>query len=181
MSPQYSAEDLVNPVIMGDEDTMHGVFDHLRENDPLALCENEEYRPFWSLTRYEDIKFVGSNNDRFLSAPRTTLLPTAAEEFFLETFGTPNGLETLIHMDRPKHLKLRKVSKDWFLPRSIDRLDAEIQALCTEYVDKMQEMGDECDFVKDIALLYPLRIIMSILGLPRESEATMLRLRKSVV
>ncbi len=83
-------------------------------------------------------------------------------------------------MDRPKHLKLRKVSKDWFLPRSIDRLDAEIQELCTEYVDKMQEMGDECDFVKDIALLYPLRIIMSILGLPRESEGTMLRLTQEI-
>ncbi len=180
MSEAYNNEDLVDPQIMGDESTMHGLFDHLRENDPLAHVEHPDYRPFWSLTRYDDIKSVGSDNDRFLSAPRTVLIPAVAEEFFLEKFGTPNGLETLIHMDRPKHLKLRRVSRDWFLPRSINKLDAEIKALCTEYVDKMQEMGDECDFVKDIALLYPLRIIMSILGLPRESEATMLKLTQEI-
>lgn len=180
MSRQYQNIDLVNPEIMGHETTMHGLFDYLRENDPVTWVEPEGFDPFWSLAKYEDIKFVGSNNDRFLSAPRTILFPKAFEEPLLEQFGTRNGLETLIHMDRPKHLKLRRVTRDWFLPRSVAKLDVEIQAMCKEYVDKMQEMGDECDFVKDITLLYPLRIIMSILGLPRESEATMLRLTQEL-
>ena len=180
MSHQYRNVDLVDPEIMGHEKTMHGLFDYLREHDPVSWVEPEGYDPFWSLARYEDIKFVGSNNDRFLSAPRTILFPKEFEEPLLEQFGTRNGLETLIHMDRPKHLKLRKVTREWFLPRSVEKLDAEIKALCAEYVDKMQEMGGECDFVKDITLLYPLRIIMSILGLPRESEATMLKLTQEL-
>jgi cytochrome P450 len=75
---------------------------------------------------------------------------------------------------------LRKVTREWFLPRSIEKLEAEVRALCKEYVDKMEEMGGECDFVKDITLLYPLRIIMSILGLPRESEGTMLKLTQEI-
>jgi len=178
--PAYKPADVLNAELMGHEDTMHGLFDYLRENDPVAWVEHPDYDPFWSLSKYEDIKFVGSNNDRFLSAPRTVLMPLEYEQALLEQFGTRNGLETLIHMDRPKHLKLRRVTREWFLPRSIQKLDEEVKALCTEYVDKMQDMGGECDFVKDITLLYPLRIIMSILGLPRESEATMLKLTQEI-
>ncbi|MEE4661915.1 MAG: cytochrome P450 [Halieaceae bacterium] len=176
----YQPADVLNAALMGSENTMHGIFDHLREHDPVARVEHPDYEPFWSLSRYDDIKFVGSNNDRFLSAPRTVLIPIEYENLLREKFGTRNGLETLIHMDRPKHLKLRKVTREWFLPRSIEKLDAEIKDMCKEYVDKMEEMGGECDFVKDITLLYPLRIIMSILGLPRESEATMLKLTQEI-
>jgi cytochrome P450 len=176
----YKPSDVLDAALMGDETTMHGLFDYLREHDPVSWVEHPDYQPFWSLTKYDDIKFVGSNNDRFLSAPRTVLMPVEYEEALLAQFGTRNGLETLIHMDRPKHLKLRRVTKEWFLPRSIAKLDVEVQAMCKEYVDKMQEMGGECDFVKDITLLYPLRIIMSILGLPRESEATMLKLTQEI-
>jgi cytochrome P450 len=179
-APAYQASDVLNAELMGDERTMYELFDYLREHDPVAWVEHPDYEPFWSLSKYEDIKFVGSNNDRFLSAPRTVLMPIEYEEALLEQFGTRNGLETLIHMDRPKHLKLRRVTREWFLPRSIDKLDAEVQAMCKEYVDKMQAKGGECDFVKDVTLLYPLRIIMSILGLPRESEATMLKLTQEI-
>jgi cytochrome P450 len=177
---EFKPADVLDAELMGHETTMYGLFDYLRENDPVSWVEHPEYEPFWSLARYDDIKFVGSNNDRFLSAPRTVLMPVEYEEALLEQFGTRNGLETLIHMDRPKHLKLRRVTREWFLPRSIQKLDAEIRDMCTEYIDKMQEMGGECDFVKDITLLYPLRIIMSILGLPRESEATMLKLTQEI-
>jgi cytochrome P450 len=165
---------------MGNEVSMYALFDHLRATDPVAWVEHPDYRPFWSLSRYDDIKRIGSMNDEFLSAPRTVLVPEAFEQALLETFGTRNGLETLIHMDRPKHLKMRKVTREWFLPRSIEKLEAEVHALSREFVDRMLEMGDECDFVRDIALLFPLRIILSILGLPREAESTLLTLTQEM-
>ncbi len=177
---QFQPADILNPAIMGSEDTMYALFDHLRSTDPVALVEHPEYRPFWALTRYDDVKRIGSANDEFLSAPRTVLVPEEAEKMFLETFGTANGLETLIHMDRPKHLKMRKVTREWFLPRSIQSLEIEIRELAKEFVDKMADMGDDCDFVRDIALYFPLRIILSILGLPRESEETMLKLTQEI-
>lgn len=177
---QYQPADVLDVDIMGHEQSMHQLFDHLRTNDPVAWVEHPEYRPFWSLSKYDDIKSIGSQNEQFLSAPRTILLPIEAEDALREQFGTPNGLETLIHMDKPKHLKLRRVTRDWFLPRSIQKLDEEIKVLCTEYVDRMRDMGGECDFIKDLTLIYPLRIIMSILGLPRQSEATMLKLTQEI-
>jgi cytochrome P450 len=179
-SAPFRAADVLKPSLMGAEDSMHALFAHLRDNDPVSRVEHPDYEPFWSLVRYDDVKSIGSANDRFLSAPRTVLVPIEFEQLLLEQFGTRNGLETLIHMDRPKHLKLRRVTREWFLPRSIERLDGDIRAMCREYVDRMEELGGECDFVKDIALLYPLRIIMSILGLPRESEGTMLKLTQEI-
>jgi len=186
-SGTYSAQtrairnsDLLDAAIMGREQTMYQLFDHLRENDPVSRVEHPDYDPFWSLSKYDDIRSIGSQNDRFLSAPRTILTPRAFEKVLIENFGNRNGLETLIHMDRPKHLKLRKVTKEWFLPRSIQRLDAQIRALAKEFVDKMEDLGGECDFVKDIALLYPLRVIMTILGVPPEDESYMLKLTQEL-
>ncbi len=178
--PPYQPEDVLNAKLMGHEDSMYGLFDYLREHDPVSRVEHPEFRPFWNLTRYDDIKTIGSSNAEFLSAPRTVLMPIEAENMLEAQFGNKNGLETLIHMDEPKHLKLRRVTRDWFLPRSVAKLDEEIKSLCKEYVDKMHDMGGECDFIKDISLLYPLRVIMSILGLPRESEATMLKLTQEI-
>ncbi len=172
--------DVLDASIMGNESSMNALFNFLRKNDPVSWVEHPDYEPFWSLTRYDDVKFIGSTNEEFLSAPRTTLLPIEFENMLIDMFGTRNGLETLIHMDKPKHLKLRKVTTDWFLPRSINKLEREIQALAKEFVDKMIELGDNCDFVRDIAMYYPLRVILSILGLPRNAEETMLTLTQEL-
>ena len=44
----------------------------------------------------------------------------------------------------------------------------------------MLESGSECDFVKDISSLYPLRVIMTILGVPPEDEGLMLKLTQQL-
>jgi cytochrome P450 len=44
----------------------------------------------------------------------------------------------------------------------------------------METAGGECDFVNEVALHYPLRVIMEILGVPREDEPRMLRLTQEL-
>ena len=173
-------QDLLDPKVMGDEVTMHALFRELREEDPVSLVEHPDFDPFWAITKHEDIKNISQNNAAFLNNPRTVLVRKDFEKALLEQFGTRNGLETLIHMDNPKHRKLRNVTRDWFKPGPIDRLTPQVQAIARDYVDKMQEMGGECDFVKDIALLYPLRVIMSIIGVAPEEEAMMLKLTQEL-
>jgi cytochrome P450 len=173
-------QQLLDPAVMGEENTMHGLFRYLRENDPVSLVEHPDFEPFWAITRHADIKAISQNNDGFLNNPRTVLVQRDFEQALLEQFGTRNGLETLIHMDNPKHRKLRGVTRDWFKPGPIDRLTADVQAIARSYVDKMEDMGGECDFVKDIALLYPLRVIMSIIGVAPEEEAMMLKLTQEL-
>jgi hypothetical protein len=44
----------------------------------------------------------------------------------------------------------------------------------------MQAMGPECDFTKDIAVYYPLHVIMSIMGVPESDEPRMLKLTQEL-
>jgi len=171
---------LLDPAIMGDESSMYALFRDLREHDPVSRVEHPDFEPFWAVTKHEDIKNISQKNDAFLNNPRTVLIRRQFEEALLEKFGTRNGLETLIHMDNPKHRKLRNVTRDWFKPGPIDRLRDEVQVIARLYVDKMEGMGGECDFVKDIAMLYPLRIIMSIIGVAPEEEPMMLKLTQEL-
>lgn len=165
---------------MGDESSMYALFRDLREHDPVSRVEHPNFEPFWAVTKHEDIKAISQKNDAFLNNPRTVLIQRQFEEALLEKFGTRNGLETLIHMDNPKHRKLRNVTRDWFKPGPIDELRADVQVIARHFVDKMESMGGECDFVKDIALLYPLRIIMSIIGVAPEEEPMMLKLTQEL-
>jgi cytochrome P450 len=171
---------MLDPALMGDEATMHELFRHLREHEPVYRVEHPDFEPFWAITKHEDIKAISQNNAAFLNNPRTVLIQREFEQALLEKFGTKNGLDTLIHMDNPKHRKLRNVTRDWFKPGPIDKLSANMRSIAKHYVDKMEALGGECDFVKDIALLYPLRVIMSIIGIAPEEEAMMLKLTQEV-
>jgi len=44
----------------------------------------------------------------------------------------------------------------------------------------MAALGNQCDFVKEVALWYPLRVIMMLLGVPPEDEAFMLKMTQEI-
>ena len=104
--------------------------------------------------------------------------PDAGEAPTMEPAGLALALALGSHVRREK--VQRNVTRDWFKPGPIDKLSADIQVIARQYVDKMEAMGGECDFVKDIALLYPLRVIMSIIGVAPEEEAMMLKLTQEL-
>jgi len=171
---------LCDASIMGNEASMYALLKELRDENPVAYVDHPDFEPFWAITRYEDIKAISQNNAEFINNPRTVLIQREFEQALLSKFGTRNGLETLIHMDDPKHRKLRNVTRNWFKPGSIEGLSANVEAIAEQYVDKMQSLGGECDFVRDIALLYPLRVIMAIIGVAPEEEAMMLKLTQEL-
>ena len=177
MNPAWN---LCDPAVMGNEESMYALLRELRDNDPVAYVDHPDFEPFYAITRYDDIKAISQNNAEFINNPRTVLIQREFEQALLKQFGTRNGLETLIHMDDPKHRKLRNITRDWFKPGPIDRLAEDVGAIARQYVDKMAGMGGACDFVKDIALLYPLRVIMSIIGVAPEEEAMMLKLTQEL-
>ena len=174
------AWNLCDASIMGNEASMYALFKELRDENPVAYVDHPDFEPFWAITRYEDIKAISQNNSEFINNPRTVLIQKEFEQALLSKFGTRNGLETLIHMDDPKHRKLRNVTRNWFKPGPIESLSDNVETIAHQYVDKMQSMGGECDFVRDIALLYPLRVIMAIIGVAPEEEGMMLKLTQEL-
>ena len=77
-------------------------------------------------------------------------------------------------MDDPDHRVYRGITADWFLPKNMARLEGRLADLARQSVDKMAELGGECDFARDIAMPYPLQVILAILGLPESDYARML-------
>ena len=78
-------------------------------------------------------------------------------------------------MDGSDHRVYRAITQSHFLSKALNTIHDDIEVIAKEFVGRMVERGGACDFAADVALGYPLRVIMSILGVPPEDEATMLR------
>ena len=177
----YGYEKIAYPETYTNEDELHIILKSMRENDPVCWLEPHNYRPFWAVTKHSDISDIEIKNDFFINDPRTTLMDITAENYIKEfTGGSHLLVRTLVHMDNPDHRVYRAMTQSWFSPPNLIKLKSEIEILAKNYVDKMLEAGSECDFVKDISALYPLRVIMTILGVPPEDEDLMLKLTQQL-
>ena len=165
---------IVTPAFYADHKLQDATFARLRREDPLAWCEPEAFRPFWAVTKHADIMEVSRQNALFTNGQREMLSYAAAEEGVYAKFGQPHLLKTLVQLDDPVHYKLRHLTQEWFMPQNVKKREDAIKTIAKQYVDRMEDLGDECDFQRDVALYYPLRVIMQILGVPESDEPMML-------
>lgn len=66
------------------------------------------------------------------------------------------------------------------MPQRLRELQPRIREIARSFADRMMDIGPECDFARDIAFLYPLRVIMEVLGVPEADEARMLKLTQEL-
>ncbi|HET7739432.1 MAG TPA: cytochrome P450 [Mycobacterium sp.] len=168
-----AAKVLADPSAYADDERLHAALTHLLANNPVAWVDNRPYRPFWAITKHADIMAVERANELFISEPRPLLATAAADDLAKQQLEAGMGLRTLIHMDDPHHRKVRAIGADWFRPKAMRDLKVRVDELAKRYVDKMADLGGECDFVTDIAIDFPLYVIMSLLGLPESDFGRM--------
>ena len=174
------AQQIVDPSIHADMPALDAAFAKLRAEDPVAWCEPEGFRPFWAITKHADIMEVSRQNALFTNGEREILSPHEMEKQTYGTLGGPHLVKTLVQLDDPIHYKLRHLTLDWFTPHNVKTRDEAVRKIAKEFVDKMEDMGGECDFQKDIGLYFPLRVIMQILGVPEADEPLMLKLTQEM-
>ena len=136
----------------------------------MARVDVPSYRPFWAITKHADIMAIERDNTLFTNSPRPVLMTEEADEQQAAI-----GINTLIHMDDPQHRVVRAIGADWFRPKAMRALKVRVDELAKRFVDNMMEVGDQCDFVQEVAVNYPLYVIMSMLGLPEEDFPRMLK------
>jgi cytochrome P450 len=178
---------LVNPVVFGDEAEIHGLLKGLRRDDPVHWTAPDGFRPFWAITKHADILEIEKLNDQFHNEPRSVLMSMEAEKNLAAMWGGPDPktgrvspLRTLIDMDGADHRAYRGLTQAWFMPPNLKKLEARVNELAKRYVDRMMELGPECDFTKAVAVYYPLHVIMSIMGVPESDEPLMLKLTQEL-
>ena len=159
-----------DPGAYADERNLHAALAHLRANAPVSWVDVPGYQPFWAITKHADIMAIERANELFTNSPRPVLM--TAESDALQA-GV--GISTLIHMDDPQHRVVRAIGGDWFRPKAMRAMKLRVDDLATRYVDHMAAVGPECDFVQEVAVNFPLYVIMSLLGVPEEDFPRMLQ------
>jgi cytochrome P450 len=166
------------PRAYGDEHRWHEAAALLRRESPVHLVgENDFCYPFYAITKHADVLEIEGRNDIFINAPRPVLGEKEADD---RRVRDGDMLRTLIHMDEPDHKAYRAMTGTWFQPSSLRKLEARMAELARRYVDQMMTLGSECDFMRDVAVHYPLYVILSILGLPESDHPRMLTLTQEL-
>lgn len=173
--------DIFSPHAYLDEPQVAQTCREMRAQGPVLWIEQDPYRPFWAVLSNEAIRTVERDNKTWLAAPRLTLVPRDIEDTIIAQWGVRTGpVRTLLDMDEPDHRKFRGLTQSWFNSRFLKSLDDRMTRLATEYVDKLEQLGGQCDFIEEIAIPYPLIMITSILGLPDSDAPLVLKLTQEL-
>ena len=178
------ARAVIDPKSYAAWDPLLDLFDTIRAETPVLRigASDDSFEPFWLLTRYEDVMRVSKDNAGFLNAPRPTVLTSKQGEALARavTGGSPNLVSSLVSLDAPIHPKLRRLTQDWFMPKNLAWIEADIRTLAQRTVDRLVAAGPEVDFVKEVSAPYPLHVVMQILGVPEADEPRMLFLTQQM-
>jgi cytochrome P450 len=167
-----------DPAAWADMEAWHTQLADLRRDEPVLYVEDAGYSPFWVLTRHADVFAVSRDNDHWLNTSQSVLGPDAAWAEMLAQ-GVPEP-RTLVHLDGTDHRDHRQVTNDWFKPAAVRHRQPRIDELVDLFIDRLRDLGGSCDFAKDIAQPYTLRVIMDIYGVPESDEALMLELTQGI-
>jgi hypothetical protein len=180
--PKEIAQEVVDPKAYGDWKRSHDAFAWLRKNAPLDVAEVDGFDPFWVVTRHADILNIERQNDLFHNEDRSATLTTIEADRRVREMmgGSPNILRSLVQMDNPDHMQYRRLTQSWFMPQNLRGLEGRIREIARGFIDKMAAKGTECDFARDVAFLYPLHVIMEVLGVPAADEPRMLKLTQEL-
>ncbi|MEI6496082.1 MAG: cytochrome P450 [Actinomycetota bacterium] len=177
MSVHEAGFAFVDPSAYADEPRFEAATALLREHDPVHWVEGPGFNPFWAITKHADIFDIEAKHQIFLNEPRP-ILGSALDDARRAEHG--DLLRTLIHVDDPEHRQLRGVTSDWFLPKSLTKLEGQLAGLAKATVDKMASLDGQCDFARDITMQMPLNVILAILGLPESDFPRMLTLTQEM-
>lgn len=172
---------LVDPNMYANLDQYYALIKYLQSEEPVRWVQPEGYNPFWIVTRHADIQAVEADDTVFLNAPRINLGSIAfEEELARKRGGAPLLIRSMNALDGDPHRQMRGVTSRDFLRPNVEKLAAQIDEVALEFIDRLAAKAPECDFVQEIAVWYPLRVIMTLLGVPASDEALMLNLTRSV-
>jgi len=147
----------------------------IRSEAPILRVKEDGFPAFWAITKHADVMEIERRPEVFTNAPICTL----TQESKLEE-ASAVVIKTLVQMDGEEHKQNRGLVSDWFKPGGVKKLQGRVEELAHQSVNRMAAGGGHCDFINDVALHYPLHVILTILGLPEEDFPRMLKLTQEM-
>jgi cytochrome P450 len=161
-----------------------GVFERGEAHDAFRLLRREapvhwhpgtrELNGFWSLTKYDDILFVSKHPELFTSAKGIGGPGLRDPEGMPNLVAQPGGV-SIITMDPPRHVKLRRLVNKGFTPRAVNAMEPRIREIATVILDRIADQT-KCDFVLEVASQLPLAVICGLMGIAEQDWPLMFQL-----
>ena len=166
--------ELVDPDRYARRGYPHDVWTRLRAEAPVAYFTPDGYEPFWAIAKHADVMEVAKQPERFSSA-KGIALHRAGEVV------PPTDL--VVMLDPPRHGPMRRAANARFTPRGVRARRPELERIAEEIVAAAAPAGSsgELDFVEGIAAPFPLAVIASFLGVPREDWSLLYRWTDEVI
>ena len=118
-----------------------------------------EYSPgLWTISRYEDIRNVSRDPQRFCSG-RGALVNDP-----IRGTDNPMAAPSILHMDPPEHSDFRGLLNRRFTPRALAKMSDSIRQ-SARLVIEAAVATDEIDFVAELSSPFPLMVIAELLGI----------------
>lgn len=150
--------DLSNPFLFR-QNKWESYFKRLRDECPVHFQKDSLFGPFWSITRYEDIKFVDKNHQLFSSAP------------FIVIGKTPKELELdmFIAMDPPKHDVQRQAVQGVVAPKNLKEMEGLIRSRTQDVLDNLP-LDKPFNWVDKVSIELTARMLATLLDFPYDER-----------
>ncbi|MFP6578423.1 MAG: cytochrome P450 [Myxococcota bacterium] len=123
----------------------------------------------WFLTRHRDVMAVLSDEDTY-----------SPNEDHWEHYEAPPQLaddhpvmrmrdSSILSMEGARHARTRKLAFAALSRRAVRSVEPLMESLIEEILAPLRSRG-HCDFVRDVAAVYPVGVISRLLGIPADSE-----------
>jgi len=150
-----------NPYLDTFNDTLHGDYRRLREEQPVHLAPTGVYR----LTRMADVVFL-------LKKAKCGVRTAEGELPHIDESTMKH--ESMLEVDEPDHRRLRNLVSKAFTPKKLQALIDEVDRRVDGLLDDM-EGRKEVDLVEALAFPLPFTVICGMLGVPDEDREDFIR------
>lgn len=142
---------------------LEAVFRRARAESPVTHLADID---FWAVTKYDDIKAILSDKERFSSEitlePLNPLYPEAVQLLKERNFAPR---PTLSNNERDDHARIRRNVQVAFSPKRNKKLEPYIRQLVNDAIDSF-EADRRADLVKQMVYELPALVLFKLLGIP---------------
>ena len=137
--------------------------ERLRNESPVNYHSHSRVGPFWSITRYEDIRKIDINHQQFSSEPSIT---------FVDSEGSTTN--NFISMDQPKHDVQRKAVAPVTGPRNLAGLEPLIRERVIKIIEELPD-NQEFNWVERVSVELTTQMLATLFDFPFEERSKLTR------
>lgn len=152
--------DPLAPAVLDDP---YPAYRQLRDEEPL---HRHEHPPFWALSRFDDVWDAVRDHETYSSAQGLTFYP--------DEIGRLGLAPTIVMLDPPRQVELRRLISHGFTPRRVAALEPVVREFVRGRIDAMHDKaraGEPVDLHQDFSSPIPTFTLAHLLGVPEADRA----------